>query len=200
MSTILADCLNVREEPSTNSKKISKYYKDQKILTGDLLIMNDNRLWLRYTGRSGYKRYVCVLDEDGSLYVDFEKNIPLCIDNDTYNDDEDYGTGITGIPLQKDFPNEIIRKSGCCFLCTCVKGGLTTLEQCMDCFDWGIKSGKLEYDCYVSYNKEQWAKEIAQKYGTQYHEDYCFQNNNRHFWLTQNGNEIFNSAGIGWRG
>ena len=69
MSTILADCLNVREEPSTNSKKISKYYKDQKILTGDLLIKNGNRLWLRYTGRSGYKRYVCVLDEDGSLYL-----------------------------------------------------------------------------------------------------------------------------------
>ena len=82
----------------------------------------------------------------------------------------------------------------------------------MDCFDWGIKSGKLEYDCYVRYNKEQWAKEIAQKYGTQwakeiaqkygtqYHEDYCFQNNKHHFWLTQNGIEIFNSSGIGWRG
>jgi len=69
MSTILAYCLNVREEPSTNSKKIGRFYIDHKILTGDLLIMNDNRLWLRFTGSSGYKRYVCVLDEDGSLYL-----------------------------------------------------------------------------------------------------------------------------------
>ena len=133
MSIVLVNGLNVREEPTTNSKKLAQYYKGQKILTGDLLIMNDNRLWLRYNGSSGYKRYVCVLDEDCSLYVDFEKGIPLYIENDEYNDDvEDYGTGIRGIPLQKDFPNEIIRKWGCCFLCTCVKGGLTTLLQCMD--------------------------------------------------------------------
>ena len=64
-----------------------------------------------------------------------------------------------------------------------------------------MSSGKLrDSDCYVNCNKEQWAKEISSTYGTPYHGDYCFQNNGRHFWLTQNGSEIYNSMGIGWRG
>ena len=70
----------------------------------------------------------------------------------------------------------------------------------MDCFNWGMNSGKLRAsDCYVQYPKENWAREISSRYGTPYHGDYNFQKNGRHFWLTQNGREIFNSAGIGWR-
>ena len=62
------------------------------------------------------------------------------------------------------------------FLCICVQGGLITLEQCIDCFNWGLASGKLRnVDCYVSCNKEESAKEISSKYDTTYHGDYVFQ-------------------------
>ena len=140
------------------------------------------------------KRYVCVQDIDGSIYVDVDK-----VNVNNYN--PNYSTGISGIPTQKQFPVGIIKSDGCCFLCICVKGGLTTIAQCMNCFKLGIDSRRIDINknCYVRCNKEIWAKEIAQKYGTQYHEDYQFRYNGNHFWLTQNGIEIFNSIGIGFR-
>ena len=109
-------------------------------------------------------------------------------------------SGITGIPIISQFPDPRIQKWGDCFLCTCVKGGLTTMDQCMQAFHLGLKEGKLrQSDCYVLCNKETWASEIAQRFGTTYHADYIFQCTH-HFWLTQNGREIFNPNGIGWHG
>ena len=108
-------------------------------------------------------------------------------------------TGLPGIPKQNYFPDHRIQKWGCVFLCTCVKGGLTTFGQCMICFQWGMTTGKLRSnDCYVN-DKEQWAREISSRYGTPYHSDYIFQRNSQHYWLIQNGKEIYNSKGIGWR-
>ena len=69
----------------------------------------------------------------------------------------------------------------------------------MNCFHWGISSGKLRAsDCYVKCDKEQWAREIAMRYCTILHLDYIFQKNNHHYWLTQGEKEVFNSNGIGW--
>jgi hypothetical protein len=112
-------------------------------------------------------------------------------------------SGIPGIPIISQFPDPRIQKWGDCFLCTCVKGGLTTMDQCMQVFQLGLDEGKLRRnDCFVQFNKETWAPLIAQRFGTPYHSDYIFQTNSRrsHFWLTQNGREIFNSNGIGWHG
>ena len=141
--------------------------------------------------------YIC-LDKDVSFYWEYNEDDDEEEDQD--DDEEDYGTGIKGIPKQKDFPYPNIRKYGCCFLCTCVKGGLTTFNQCMSCYNWGINSGRLRSDCYVKCDKEQWAIDISERYGTQYHGDYCFTKRFNHFFLTKNGREIFNSAGLGWRG
>ena len=70
----------------------------------------------------------------------------------------------------------------------------------MDCFHWGLASGKLRAnDCYINCNKEQWAREISMRYGTPYHGDYVFEKNERHFGLRQGEREIYNSKGIGWR-
>ena len=211
MATVLVDGLKVRAEPTVNSEEIAKYYKGDRILTGDLLILNDNKYWLRYTGKSGNKRYVCMFnqnDKDNPLYICLDKDVSFYWEynedddeeEDQDDDEEDYGTGIKGIPKQKDFPYPNIRKYGCCFLCTCVKGGLTTFNQCMSCYNWGINSGRLRSDCYVKCDKEQWAIDISERYGTQYHGDYCFTKRFNHFFLTKNGREIFNSAGLGWRG
>ena len=188
MSRVLVNSLCVRTGPSTNSQKVAHYNEGDIISSGDSLIQNEGRTWLRYTGASGNKRFVCAIDADGSKFVDVNISGP-----------GPSPTGIPGIPKQQQFPDHRIRNWGCCFLCTCVKGGLTTQDQCMDCFNWGINSGKLRNDCYINCDKENWAREISQRYGTPYHGDYCFQKNNHHFWLTQNGREIFNSSGIGWR-
>ena len=204
MSTVLVDNLNIRTQPSTGAQALGdKYNRGEKISTGDLLISNEGRIWLRYTNKAGQKRYVCAYDSNGSIFVQVPAHIPgprppqAIAQNQNGNNP----TGVPGIPKQKQFPENCIKSSGCCFLCTCVKGGLTNFNQCMDCFRWGINSGKLRgSDCYVLADKENWAREISARYGTQYHGDYCFQSNVHHFWLTQNGKEIFNSGGIGWRG
>ena len=195
MSKVLVNGLNVRAGPSTSSQKVAYYDKGQIIKSGDLIEEKEGRFWLRYKGGSGNYRYVCMW-ENNNYFVDVPSHIPGPRPRPPPQSD----TGIPGIPRQKTFPDHRIRNWGCCFLCTCVKGGLTTQAQCMDCFNWGINSGKLRSsDCYVNTNKENWAREISGKYGTPYHGDYCFQKNSHHFWLTQNGREIFNSEGIGWR-
>ena len=196
MSRVLVNGLNVRTAPSTSAQKVAHYDQGQIINSGDSLIENEGRTWLRYTGGSGNKRFVCAIDRDGTKYVDVH------IQNKEKYDQQNQTsvTGIPGIPKQSQFPDARIRNWGCCFLCTCVKGGLTTRDQCIDCFNWGLKDGKLRSsDCYISCNKESWAREISQRYGTPYHGDYCYEKNSHHFWLTQNGREIFNSEGIGWR-
>ena len=198
MSRVLVNHLNVRTAPSTSAQKVAYYDEGQVINSGDQLIQNEGRTWLRYTGGSGNKRYVCVIDTNGSKYVEVPPHIGGCTHLSLCACWPFSATGIPGIPKQSQFPDERIKKWGCCFLCTCVKGGLTNKDQCMDCFNWGLNSGKLRSsDCYVSCNKENWAREISQRYGTQYHGDYCYQKNSHHFWLTQNGREIFNSSGIG---
>ena len=200
MSKVLVNGLNVRAGPSTSSAKVAHYDAGDIINSGDLLMENEGRIWLRYTGASGNHRYVCARNNDGALYVQPASHIawPVPIPVPIPVPDP---VPVPNLPRQTEFPDNRIKRWGCCFLCTCVKGGLTNFNQCMDCFNWGMNSGKLRSsDCYVSCNKEAWAREISQRFGTPYHGDYVFQKNSHHFWLVQNGVEIFNSMGIGWRG
>lgn len=76
MSKVLVNNLNVREGPSTSSAKLAKYDAGEIINSGDLLIENEGRIWLRYIGGSGNKRYVCAINNDGSKYIDIQGNIP----------------------------------------------------------------------------------------------------------------------------
>ena len=196
MSNVLVNNLIVRSAPSTTSEEIAKCNTGQIINSGEELIQNEEGIWLRYTGQSGNKRYVMAYNKDNTPYVDVAPHIPGPRPPAVYPPPS--STGIPGIPKLSQFPDNRLKHCGDCFLCTCVKGGLTTLEQCMDCFNWGIVTGKLWHDCYVNCNKEELAKEISSKYDTTYHEDYVFQKSSRsHFWLTQNGKEIFNSYGLG---
>ena len=205
MSRVLVNGLNVRAGPSTSSAKVAHYDSGNIINSGNLIVQNEGRYWLRYTGGSGNQRYVCMW-ENGTYFVNVPPNVPgprpdPPPPNPTQLPVPGTITGLPHIPKQGDFSDNRIKRWGCCFLCTCVKGGLTTKSQCEDCFNWGMQSGKLRNrDCYVNYDKEAWAREISQKYGTPYHGDYIFQKNSHHFWLVQNGREIFNSAGLGWRG
>ena len=201
MSKVLVNNLIVRAAPSTTSEEIAQYNAGEIINSGDLLIENEEGIWLRYTGQSGNKRYVMAYNKDNTPYVDVASHIPNPFNPCRCGGRCDFCciTGLPGIPKQIQFPDHRIQKWGCIFLCTCVKGGLTTFGQCMDCFQWGMTTGKLRSnDCYVN-DKEQWAREISSRYGTLFHGDYIFQKSNRpHFWLTQGGREIYNSMGIGY--
>ena len=129
MSIILVNHLNVRIGPSFNCQKVAYYNACQTINSGEELVENEGIIWLRFTDKSGNKRYVAVYDK-GNTYVDVRPSIPgprpvACPPPSS--------TGIPGIPSITKFPDNRIQKWGNCFLCICVKGGLTTLDECMDC-------------------------------------------------------------------
>lgn len=204
MSRVLVNNLSIRDGPSTSCSKLGSYNEGEVIKSGDQLIQNEGRTWLRYYSSKGDLRYVCAIDNNGSKYIDFPSylGVQSTPAPANFQQSEDiWKTGLRHFPLQKDFPIESIRKSGCCFLCTCVKGGLTTQEECLDCYNWAVKNKIINpSDCYINVEKNRLSEEIANRYGTTFHSDYVFQKSpSPHFYLTQNGIEIFNSAGIGYR-
>ena len=75
MSRVLVNSLNVRAGPSTSTQKVAHYDAGQVINSGDLIIQNEGKYWLRYTGGSGNKRYVCMWD-NGNFYVDVPSHVP----------------------------------------------------------------------------------------------------------------------------
>ena len=200
MAKVIVNNLNIRPEPSVNNESLGKYNKGEFIRTGDKLIANEGRIWLRYTEK-GKINYICAYDKDGTKFIEVPNNIsgPRA-DQPKKKATIDSGTGISGIPKQSHFSDERIKKWGSCFLCICVKGGLTTGEECINCLNWGIDNGKLSDKCCFKCEKEELAKEVANNYGTKFHEDYTFENNEHSFWLNQNSIEIFNPNGIGYRG
>ena len=76
MSKVLVNKLNVREGPSTSAKSVAQYDKGETINSGNLLVESEGRIWLRYKGASGSQRYVCAINNDGSVFVDVASNIP----------------------------------------------------------------------------------------------------------------------------
>ena len=106
-----------------------------------------------------------------------------------------------GLILQRNFSINAIKKSGCLFLACCYVGGLTSYEQCIEAYYWASQKGKIRgNDCYVNISSNKLASEISQKFGTNFKNGCIFAKNSHHFWVEQNGKEIYNSAGIGWRG
>ena len=43
------------------------------------------------------------------------------------------------------------------------------------------------------------AREISERFGTNFKKGCQYSRNSHHFWVVKNGVEIYNSAGIGWR-
>ena len=57
-----------------------------------------------------------------------------------------YGTGLPNMDYQVNIPN---MKEGCCFMATCVKGGLCTTPQITNAYSWALNAGKIRADTYV---------------------------------------------------
>ena len=115
-----------------------------------------------------------------------------------------YGTGVEGIPYQNEMLPDM--KSGCLVLACCVVGGLGTRDQVLDARSWALDNGYIADSNYVQIGSMDLAQKIANHYGTTYHSDFqikedFYGNGGTHFWVADSsGNEIFNSAGLGWHG
>lgn len=76
MSRVLVNGLCVRAGPSTNTAKVAHYDAGDIINSGQQLIENEGRIWLKYLGGSGNYRYVCVINNDNAKYVNVPGHIP----------------------------------------------------------------------------------------------------------------------------
>ena len=109
------------------------------------------------------------------------------------------GTGIETIDYQKTLG----LKSGCNFMACCVMGGLTTNDQIMKAHEWALKNNYIRSDNYVNMSPYDFAKKVSQEFQTTYHSEWKRGGSSEvhHFWVVdENGNEIFNSAGLGYHG
>ena len=199
MSRVLVNNLRVRTEPSINAQSVAIFNSGNMIKSGDLLLENEGRIWLRYTDDSGNKRYVCVWDANNSEYIEVPLNIPGPRPAVLTELPDGSITGVRGIPKLSAWAHHNIRHTGCCFLAACVKGGIRDQNTCLDCYNWALSNGKIRADCYINMDKNILAQQISQRYGTPYRGDYQFQTNSirSHFWLVCGEKEIFNSEGIG---
>ena len=85
----------------------------------------------------------------------------------------------------------------------CVIGGLTTNEQIMKAHDWALEHKYIRNDNFVNLSPYDFAKKISEEFKTTYHSEWKRGGSGKvhHFWVVDsNGNEIFNSAGLGYHG
>ena len=109
------------------------------------------------------------------------------------------GTGIETIDSQK----KLGLHSGCNFMACCVIGGLTSNEQILKAHEWALKNKYIRTDNYVNMSPYDFAKKISEEFKTTYHSEWKRGGSGEvgHFWVVDsNGNEIFNSAGLGYYG
>lgn len=66
-ATVIISKLNVRDSYDyNNSKVVATYSYGESFNYTHVYITKDNRVWVYYISNSGYKRYVCVKDYDGT--------------------------------------------------------------------------------------------------------------------------------------
>jgi hypothetical protein len=109
------------------------------------------------------------------------------------------GTGVRDITPQYLVPN---MESGCLFMACCVIGGLGNDEQIQNAYQWALSKGYIERDTYVNMGSLSLAKLISEHYGTIYHSGWGIGDANcGHFWaVDENGKEVFNASGLGYKG
>lgn len=58
------DHVNVRAGPSTQTEKVEQYHPGEKVRIDRFDYGSDGKTWGSYIGSSGYRRYVCLQDND----------------------------------------------------------------------------------------------------------------------------------------
>ena len=185
--------VKVRSSPSTSAESVAVYSEGETV-SFDSVVQNEGRTWISYIGGSGLRRYCCAIDTDGEHFI---VNVGQSQSNVQVKGD----TGFPNIPTQKQFAQRAIGISGCLFLALCVKGGCTTKEECVNAFNWAVSQNLVRAnDAYVNISRDSFAQKISSQFNLTYHDDYTIGKSSKiqHFYLLQNGKEIFNSGGLGF--
>ena len=99
---------------------------------------------------------------------------------------------------QKSSGHIAIQKEGCCFCCCCYLGGLNTIQEVDDCFCWAIQKENnyvRSSDSWVNIDKNRLANLIAKHYNRTRRSGTITTNRKRsHFWVEDNGKEVYNSV------
>ena len=182
-----------------------KFIKQGKILNKDLFIIQNIKT-NNYLDSGPHSNHKCGGEIYSNVRCGVEQIFLLAgseenFDNNNHNiNNNSNHIKNDGLILQRNFNINAIKKSGCLFLACCYVGGLTTYDQCISAYYWASKTGKIRgNDCYVNMDSNTLALEISQHFGTNFKKGCKFARNSHHFWAEQNGKEIYNSAGIGWR-
>lgn len=187
--------VKVRSGPSVSSEEVAQYNIGETV-SYDSVVQNEGRTWISYIGSSGKRRYCCARNTNGEQYI---VNISGGHSQGSVSVSGD--TGFPNIPKQKNFAQNGIAVSGCLFLALCVKGGCTNQEQCVKAFNWAVSNDFVRgHDAYVNIGRDELAQKISNRFNLPYHSDYSVVKctKRQHFYLMQNGKEIFNSAGLGF--
>jgi hypothetical protein len=176
------ETVRVRSQPSTNSEQVATYYPGETVRY-DSIVEGDGRLWISYIGQSGNRRYCCLRDRDGSIYIE----VP-----------HDGGSQVEGLQyLQKQSSHEAVRKEGCLFCSICWIANLKTIQEVDRAFEWARSRGKVRSDSYILMSSLQLAREIAQQFGRDHKRGYNIEEGRNHFYVVLNGREVYNSMGWG---
>ena len=177
--------VKIRDDTSVFSNEYGcKAPGDQIIITG--IIENEGKTWLKF--QENGKTYYCCAKNGSEVYVSIIER----------NDDNEGSSGV--VMNQNRSKYRAVQKEGCCFLCACYLGGLNNIDEADECYEWAVEEGFVDSidNPYVSVNKYDLAKKIALYYGRQQRSgEICRQKD--HFYVVDNGVEVFNSIRIGYR-
>ena len=111
----------------------------------------------------------------------------------------DYGTGVRDITPQYLVPH---MGEGCYFMGCCVIGGLGNDEQIQEAYRWALSLGYINDLAWVTaIDGLILAKRISEHFGTTFHKGWTLEYGCNHYWvLDLNKNEVFNAAGLYFKG
>lgn len=185
--------VKVRSGPSTASSQQALYTTGETV-NYDSVVSGDGRTWISYIGRSGQRRYCCAIDRDGSRYVEVGSVPPVPVPRPT-------PSGIDGLPfLQRQSRHPGVRGEGCMFCAACWLGGLNTIGEVDDAFDWCVAMGYVRRSDALcnGLSREPLGRKIAQHYRRSFREGCRIQPGTHHFYVVDgSGREVYNSAGWG---
>jgi hypothetical protein len=172
----------IRDEPSSSGEKLGKIYSGQTI---DVIetYPYDNELWVSFN-LDGETVFCCVF-QNGEYFIEFNYN-------------GEVSNSSNSMMPQNESEYEAVRQSGCCFLCACYLGGLNNIQEADKCFEWAVEKKKVKgNDAFVNMDKVKLAEQIAQHFGRQQRQG-NFEYGNGHFYVVNNGVEVFNSVSPGY--
>ena len=147
-------------------------------------VENEGKTWIKFE-EDGEIFYCCAIN-GSDHYISFNSN----------------SSSSSAVNMnQNSSQHSPVKKEGCCFLCACYLGGLNNIDEADECYIWASKNGWVDsYDNPFVNGKYELADAIAKKYGRQKRSGKIVKKEGGyHFFVVDNGKEVFNSIRIGYR-